>query len=263
MAAQGVDPELARRGASALWERLATLRVEDLPSSPDAFGFERLREICARTPGVDDWLRAKSAIVTAFVRGCADALREASGGQLALIPQAFPPPWTRLSGFDYRAMADAGAAALLVKLFTMHWPMMLRAYGETIAARNPALGRDPRLAPILAAILGIADEPASVGTLADVHYPEPEEAHPLGARVQREKIRTAQAEAGSIPVWPSAHGYGPVEDFRLRAATAFEAANGRIWVNRYGYLSDAKLDALGKVTELGHLTTNVDLITRD
>jgi cytochrome oxidase assembly protein ShyY1 len=34
--------------------------------------------------------------------------------------------------------------------------------------------------------------------------------------------------------------------------TAFEAAGGRVFVNRYGYLSDEKIDAIGRAT--GHLT---------
>jgi hypothetical protein len=39
-----------------------------------------------------------------------------------------------------------------------------------------------------------------------------------------------------------------LEDVRARVALAFAAAGGRLWVNRYGYLSDAKLDAIGEVT---------------
>ena len=33
-----------------------------------------------------------------------------------------------------------------------------------------------------------------------------------------------------------------------RVKLAFEAAGGRLWINRYGYLSDAKLDAIGQAT---------------
>src|SRR4029079_1546598 len=42
-----------------------------------------------------------------------------------------------------------------------------------------------------------------------------------------------------------AHGYGPVADFAARFATAWTASQGNVWVNRYGYLADAKLDAMG------------------
>ena len=40
-------------------------------------------------------------------------------------------------------------------------------------------------------------------------------------------------------------GEDPLGDFALRARIAWQASGRRIWVNRYGYLSDAKLDALG------------------
>jgi hypothetical protein len=37
-----------------------------------------------------------------------------------------------------------------------------------------------------------------------------------------------------------------------RIAAAFAAARGRVWLNRYGYLSDEKLDAVGEVTGARH-----------
>ncbi len=39
-----------------------------------------------------------------------------------------------------------------------------------------------------------------------------------------------------------------LEDVKARVKLAFEASGGRLWVNRYGYLSDAKLDAIGQAT---------------
>ena len=62
------------------------------------------------------------------------------------------------------------------------------------------------------------------------------------------KIRQAQREAGDVPVHAFAHGYGPVGDVKARVKLAFEAAGGRLWINRYGYLSNAKLDAIGQAT---------------
>jgi hypothetical protein len=48
-----------------------------------------------------------------------------------------------------------------------------------------------------------------------------------------------------MPVLAIAHGYGPREDFEHRATVAWQASGRRLWVNRYGYLSDAKLAILG------------------
>ena len=86
------------------------------------------------------------------------------------------------------------------------------------------------------------------GALVSIRYPEPDEAHAAGAAEQARKIRCAALAASPVPVWAFAHGYGPVGDFARRAQIAFEAADGRLFVNRYGYLSDDKLDALGRVT---------------
>ena len=44
-----------------------------------------------------------------------------------------------------------------------------------------------------------------------------------------------------------AHGYGPVADFEARLRVAWAASGGRVWINRYGYLGDPKLDAIGRV----------------
>jgi hypothetical protein len=124
----------------------------------------------------------------------------------------------------------------------MHWPMMLRGYGEALLAENPGLS-EALLARCLARWWDVRDDdgPARIG---DYAYPEPDAAHPVGAEAQARKIAQAQAEA-SVPVFAFAHGYGPPDDVAARMAIAWQASSGRMWVNRYGYLSDDKLDALG------------------
>ena len=194
-----------------------------------------------------DWLRAKAAIATRFVAACAGTVAEASGGKTGLMPQAFPPPWAAVSGFDFAAVAGTGVCGIGVKLYTMHWPMMLRAYGDALAARNPGLAGDAALANGLALLLDLLDPGQDAGPLAGVRYPEPNEPHPAGRDAQMRKIRQAQQEAGAVPVHAFAHGYGPLEDVRARAALASRAAGGRVWINRYGYLSDAKLVAVREV----------------
>ena len=51
--------------------------------------------------------------------------------------------------------------------------------------------------------------------------------------------------AGACPVTPLVHGYGPLDDFtrRLELVANCDAVSG-LWINRYGYLSDEKLDAI-------------------
>jgi hypothetical protein len=61
------------------------------------------------------------------------------------------------------------------------------------------------------------------------------------------KIRQARREAGRTPVYALAHGYGPAADFRRRLRVAWQSSGGRVWINRYGYLSNEKLDIIREV----------------
>ena len=45
-----------------------------------------------------------------------------------------------------------------------------------------------------------------------------------------------------MPVIGFCHSYGPLDDVVRRFGAV---SGGRAWINRYGYLSDAKLAALG------------------
>ena len=126
----------------------------------------------------------------------------------------------------------------------MHWQMMLRFYVEPLIAAGASETAAVR------AILRLLDmtDGAAPERLADWRYPEPEEPHPVGLDAQARKITAAQAAAGTTRVLALAHSYGPVEDFHRRLTAAWQASHGGVWVNRYGYLSDAKLDVIGAVT---------------
>jgi hypothetical protein len=251
MAATGHDPDRLAAAATRLRARVTTgLTVQDLTAVNAGSAADDPKRWLDADPAVRDWLDAKARIVTAFISACATTLRDASGERIALMPQSFPPPWTRLSGFDTGAVAKLGVLAIGVKLYTMHWPMMARAYADAILAANPVLRPGDELGPAIMRIAELDSEPDRWSPLASVRYPEPEEAHPVSDSVQASKIHAAQAQAGATPIVAFAHSYGPVADFERRAGVAFAAAKGRLFVNRYGYLSDAKLDALGRVA--GH-----------
>ena len=189
-------------------------------------------------PGLADLFRLKADLVAEFLRD----LRAALPAGKKLAPQAFPPPWNAVSGFDF-ARAAPYSDAIGLKLYTMHWPMMLRFYADTLLATNPGL--DPaKLARRLAALCDTGDVPAS---LEDVRYPEPLEPHPVSAGAQAAKVREGMQAGEGCPVFPFAHAYGPVGDFAARALVAWDAGDHGIWVNRYGYLSDEKLDRLGEL----------------
>lgn len=200
----------------------------------------RLGELLAGFPGAVRMIGLKRRLVQDLLA----AYREALPETIALVPQAFPPPFTLVSGFDFRAAATV-SGGLGVKLYTMHWPMIVRNWAEALTAKNPNVSAD-RIVAALAAVTGTTDGPP--GHFADVRYPEPHESHPAGERGMRAKIAAARAAAGpDCPVHAFAHGYGPDEDVARRLRIAWEASEGRMWINRYGYLSDAKLARLAAI----------------
>ena len=183
-------------------------------------------------PGFVALQRFKADLTVDLVRSC----REALPPSMHLVVHAFPPPWCHLSGMDFARVADA-ADDIAVKLYTMHWPMMLQNYQHHfIDTGMPA----DRAAAGLLELFDTGGEPP-------FRYPEPDEAHPVSAEAQIRKIESAKAAIkGRAKTIPSAHAYGPVDDVLSRVKIALDAGNGDAWINRYGYLSDAKIEGLGR-----------------
>jgi len=183
---------------------------------------------------------AKRRASLVLLRACRAALDGVAGPRRRLEPQIFPPPLHRISGFPIGALAGV-ADAVGVKLYTMHWPMLARYWARDLMS---GIGGERELDAITAAtadLLGFTDTLAADG--ATLRYPEPHEAHPVGMRVQGDKLREAVHLTQGIPVRAFVHSYGPTADvvkrFTLAAATGLP-----LWINRYGYLSDAKLGEL-------------------
>jgi len=196
------------------------------------------REWLAARPGLADLARCKAALAADFIATAAAALHAASGGRIALVPQGFPAPFARASGFDPALLAPL-VPAMGIKLYTMHWPMILRFWARSLGAPD-----DPALLLALAAALDLTDGPVDPARLV---YPAPDAPHPVGVGAQRRKILAARAAAGTTPIFAMAHSYGPVEDVAARFRLAWEASARRVFVNRYGYMDAAKIAAIGAI----------------
>ncbi|MEO8741109.1 MAG: hypothetical protein ABI537_15575 [Casimicrobiaceae bacterium] len=183
---------------------------------------------------------AKRQAVLALLRACRVALDSVAGRRRRLEPQIFPPPFQRISGFPVGAIKGV-VDAIGVKLYTMHWPMLARYWARDLLAGT---GGERELDAATAAVtdlFGFSDALDSDG--ATLRYPEPHEAHPAGTRAQRDKLLDAARLANGVPVRAFVHSYGPESDFMHRLAIA-SATGLPLWINRYGYLSDAKLGDL-------------------
>ncbi len=196
-----------------------------------------------RYPGVFDWLRLKSALSVDMVRHWREALDATGHTGLKLSANAFMPPLTLLTGFDF-AGAGAWCDAASPKLYTMHWTVMVDFWGRQLLDHNSNLD-EKLLVHALANLFDLGDLPPG-DSLQAFHYPEPEEPHPVSDEAQLRRMETAVRQAdGRMAVTPLVHGYGPEDDFFRRFRLVADSGVDGAWINRYGYLSDAKMDGVG------------------
>lgn len=243
----GFDFERMQRGSLSLYRKLhGGLSDADLSASLDEDGSRyALVQWMMRYPGVLDLARFKAVLTAELLAGFRRTMNEAGAERMELVAHAFPPPWNLASGIDF-SRSGGQISGYCVKLYTMHWAMMLRFYADQILTANRGLS-DQLLGKVLVRLLDFADD-QGLPKATDYHYTEPEEPHPAGSQAMQRKIHQARREAGNTPIYALAHGYGPATDFRRRLVAAWEASPAGIWVNRYGYLSDVKLRIIGEVT---------------
>ncbi|MCC9078506.1 hypothetical protein FKZ61_020610 [Litorilinea aerophila] len=214
-------------------------------ASPDRGKFALL-QLFNRFPGVVEWLRCKAALSTDLLRDWHQAIRHFGGPEKELAANAFMPPFSHLTGLDFHA-AGAFCASIAPKLYTMHWSLMVQFWGEVLLARNPGLD-EALLVRALVNLMDLADGEEGGTRLAHYGYPAPDEPHPIPNAPQVRKIhQVLHAAGGRTRIYALVHGYGPLEDFRRRLQLVADSPVDGVWINRYGYLSDAKLDAIGEI----------------
>ncbi|MBL8228894.1 MAG: hypothetical protein JNL98_10470 [Bryobacterales bacterium] len=235
-ARHGLNFERMQRDASRFYQYLhgglddAALRQR---------GQYELMMTLADYPGMLDMLRLKALLVEELLK----AFRAAIPREKELMPNAFPPPLSLLSGLDF-ARISPYSSGISTKLYTMHWPMMMRFWGDQLQKANPNIS-GVLLMEALEHWLQLGGLPGS-RNVTDYRYPEPNEDHPVSNAAMASKIEAARRQS-KAPVIALAHGYGPPSDFERRLRVAWQSSAGRVWVNRYGYLSDRKLDIIGAV----------------
>ena len=228
----------ARAWRDGLVRAVRTAAADDataLGAVLDAHGFAALG---GHAGALQPLFAAKRAATRDLLAGVRAALDAVPGPRRALELQAFPPPFPTISGFPLDALAGV-ADRVGIKLYTMHWPMIARYWARDLAGEGSAA----RLAALAAAIalrFGLTDGLADGACL---RYPEPHEPHPVGARAQAAKLAAARELAAPVPVIAFVHAYGPLPDVLARYELA-RSTGLPLWLNRYGYLSDAKLAAL-------------------
>lgn len=240
----GFDFERMRRSADRLYQRLSRLGNADLLGfqTPRGAAVEAVRAL-ALEPALAEAFRFKSALTVRYVRELRDMLDRIPGGRdKELSPNAFPPPWSLLSGMDFGRVAEY-ADSINMKLYTMHWPLMVWFYASELIEQNHGLD-ETLLVRTISNLFDMEDDGQGV-CLQDYVYPPPDKAHRAGVEAQRRKVSQAlSACAGKARLYPVVHGYGPADNFAERLHTGWETEAPGIWVNRYCYLSERKLAAI-------------------
>ena len=242
---RGFDFESMRAEAGRLLAKLSgSLNTEDLRLLASSDGGAVARsDLVQRFPSILGWLQLKRALSVDLLTHWRESISAAGGGDKELSANAFMPPLSQLTGFDFSADARS-CNAVSPKFYTMHWAAMIDFWGSDLLRRNSDIEEQVLVAALVNLFeVGGAAAPRTIGTY---RYPEPDQEHPVTDECQAGRIAQVHAKVqGRCKVTPIVHGYGPFDDFFRRLKVAAANAPDGIWINRYGYLSDQKLDAVG------------------
>lgn len=240
----GFDFESMRSDAQSAIDNLRNLTNDDLATVKSGADVPYLLAAALRDrSGIAELLKFRAAVASSYLtklRAAADSVRP----NVQLVPITFPPPISLLTGVNFGAYS-ASADAVMIKFFTMHWPLIVTYWTESITRANPSLDSG-LVARAMSVMLDMEDEPSA--DLPDYVFPGPDDPHRAGTAAHVRKIVQATAEANDMPILPSVHAYGPMDDVERRWSVAWETGKSGMWVNRYGYLSEEKLALLKRVT---------------
>lgn len=237
-----------RRGVQQLVDDLGSvneMRLRDLTEAGPTTLVESLLILSGSGVSVRDALtelvKFKADSVAEFFNG-AQALAADLGSKVEIGANAFAPPWNQVTGSDF-ARLSAQVEVVRCKLFTFHWPMMTRWMSEFLLSKNPELSPS--------AVLGATQAMYQVPTpatehrksLDDYRMPAPDEPHPILLSALGEKLAESKSHiASSARLEAYIHSYRPVGEFAalLRSTDRVDGT----WIQRYGYLSDRKLEVI-------------------
>ena len=246
-ATHGFDFDRIQTDVGALYTYLhGSLKNTDLAdwAGPER-GHFALQNLLRRYPGVAEWLRLKAALSVDLLGAWRATLTDYGGATMKLSANSFMTPYALFTGFDYAGAAQH-CQAISPKLYTMHWSAMVEFWGEVLLKENVGLD-EGLVVKALAQFFDLGDN-ITATHLSDYGYPEPDQPHPVDDAPQRRKIDQVVTAAGPhVAITPLVHGYGPLDDFTRRFKLVADSSAHGIWINRYGYLSDAKLDAVGQI----------------
>jgi hypothetical protein len=243
----GYDWEQITGAVRVLWDSLHTLtarQAEALARSGD-WG-DLVVDPDAMLPGFDAWLDFKAESVALAIADLRGVMTEEGAGHLLVSTVEPALPWGRISGAAF-ARAGRGVDRQYINLFSAHWLMMVRWWSESILAWNRGSDITPELAIRgMMALFGITlEHPVTDLSPATFGMPARDVPHNLTPASYTDRLENALAlQPNQAPVLPLVHAYRPVDDFARQLETVRPYAMNGLWIRRFGYLCDRKLDLL-------------------
>ena len=241
-AAWGYDWDTITRDLRATWDAFHGLNSRQLERARRAVSHPAaLLDMLQRHPGWLAFWRFKAQTVAETFRRYRQVIDE-EGDQIELGANGWCPPFNLSSGMDFRGVAQS-VQSVRMKLFTFHWSVIPRWYGQTLLQWNPQLAERQ----VLDALVECLDLPDGIEprSFADYNIPAPEEDHPAKPQSWRAKMdQVVDQVAGRAACYAYAHSYRSQAQWKRMIAVLRDSRADGMWVQRYGYLSDSKLDAL-------------------
>lgn len=243
---QGYEWGLIKRDVTALWNWLHSLTSRELARSRRLLcNPAELLELLTHYPGWLQFLSFKAQSVVSSYRDVRQLLDTLGAKEVTLSARGWPPPWNRSSGMDYRALAET-CTAVTPKLFTFAYSALPRWYGQTLIAWNPKLSESE----ILDALVEWMNLPDDIEerSFNDYRIPAPTQLQPAKVAVYGTRLDEVMNQVdGKAHCYPFAHAYMPEPQWKRLISMIRDSRVDGVWVQMYGYLSDRKLDILGRM----------------
>ena len=245
--ASGYDWQEILSSVRQLWDSLHTLTPEQVHALIDSGDWgDLVADPEGMQTGFNAWLDFKAESVALAVRDLRETMAETDAPNVHVSTGGFSLPWGRMSGASYPD-ENGPVDVQRVKLYSFHWLMMVRWWTEAIMSWNR--GSDLRATNMTRAtmsLFGLELEHKPSEITPDLFgMPDPDESHNLTPGSYTHRLENALSRRShQAPLMPVVHAYRSVEDFASLMQTIRPFARRGVWIQRYGYLSDEKLDVL-------------------
>lgn len=242
----GYDWDEITSAVRLLWDSLHALTEEQALAIIESGDWgELVVDPEAVRGGFVAWLDFKADSVALALDDLRETMAEHGAGHLSVSTAEPAAPWGRMTGAGYARPERVDSQR--IKLYSAQWLMMAGWWAETLLTWNRGSALTPELAArAVMSLFGLqfVDAPPVIDP-SMLTMPDPGEPHNLTPESYTHRLENAIAMSDhQAPIQPLLHAYRPPEELALLLEILRPFAGDGLWVHRYGYLSDEKLDIL-------------------